>query len=178
VRFTDFLKAAVLMCGGAATLLAVVTVLVAERDDDPSVVFIGAAWWFLAAMYGAFLGRRSETNPSIAKLLADARWQTSLPEVHPARALLNRLWPLVLITLVSGGLAFVAPQVAAIACGFAIVAALAWRRQEAAVTAIEGRDGVRFYLERTSPVAPIKLVRTPGFRTARPPVEHQPPPLN
>jgi hypothetical protein len=172
MRFSDFLKAAVLMCGGAATLLAVLTVLVAGRDDDPTVVFIGAGWWFLAAVYGAMLGRRSEANPSIAKLLADARWQTSLPEVHPGRTLLNRLWPLIAITLVSGGLAFLFPQVAAIACGFAIVGALAWRRQEAAVSAIEGRDGVRFYIEQTSPVTPIKLVRTPGFRTARPPADH------
>lgn len=156
------------MCAGAATLLAVVTVLVAEREDDPSVVFIGAAWWLLAAVYGAFLGRRAETNPPIAKLLADARWQTTLPEVQPGRVLLNRLWPLLGITLVSGALAFLAPQVAAIACGFAIVGALAWRRQEAAVSAIEDRDGVRFYIERTSPVTPIKLVRTPGFKAARP----------
>jgi hypothetical protein len=172
VRFTDFLKAAVLMCAGAATLLAVLTVLVAQRDDVPEVVFIGAAWWFLAAVYGAVLGRRRQANEPIAKLLADARWQTSLPEVQPARALLNRLWPLVMITLVAGGLAFVFPQVAAIACGFAIIGALAWRRQEAAVSAIEGRDGVRFYLERTSPVAPMKLVRTPGFRADRPPADH------
>jgi hypothetical protein len=33
------------------------------------------------------------------------------------------------------------------------------------VTAIEERDGARFYIERTSPLSPIKLVRTPGFRT-------------
>jgi hypothetical protein len=168
LRFSDFLKAAVLMCAGAATALAAVTVLVAERDDDPTVVFVGAAWWFLAAVYGAFLGRRAETNPPIAKLLADARWQTTLPEVQPGRVLLNRLWPLLALTLVSGACAFFFPQVSAIACGFAIIGALAWRRQEAAVSAIEERDGVRFYIERTSPVTPMKLVRTPGFRAARP----------
>jgi hypothetical protein len=33
------------------------------------------------------------------------------------------------------------------------------------VTAIEERDGARFYVERTSPLTPIKLVRTPGFRS-------------
>jgi hypothetical protein len=31
------------------------------------------------------------------------------------------------------------------------------------VAAIEERDGVRFYVERTSPLKPIQLVRTPGF---------------
>ena len=33
------------------------------------------------------------------------------------------------------------------------------------MTAIEERDGARFYVEHTSPLQPIKLVRTPGFRT-------------
>ena len=55
------------------------------------------------------------------------------------------------------------PQVSAIATGFAIIWSLAWRRQEAAVAAIEERDAVRFYVERTSPLAAIQLVRTPGF---------------
>jgi hypothetical protein len=52
-----------------------------------------------------------------------------------------------------------------VATGFAIIWALAWRRQASAVTAIEERDGARFYVEKTSPLRPIKLVRTPGFRT-------------
>ena len=33
------------------------------------------------------------------------------------------------------------------------------------MTAIEERDGARFYVEATSPLQPIALVRTPGFRT-------------
>ena len=36
------------------------------------------------------------------------------------------------------------------------------------MSAIEGRDGVRFYIERTSPIEPIKLVRTPGFHSEFP----------
>jgi hypothetical protein len=55
--------------------------------------------------------------------------------------------------------------VPAVATGFAIIWALAWRRQSSAVAAIEERDGARFYIERTSPLQPIKLVRTPGFRS-------------
>ena len=82
--------------------------------------------------------------------------------------LLNRLWPLLVSTVPAGALAFVFPQVPAIATGFAIIWALSWRRQEAAVAAIEDRDGVRFYVERTSPVQPIKLLRTPGFHTTFP----------
>ena len=34
--------------------------------------------------------------------------------------------------------------------------------QEAAVTAIEERDGFRFYIDKTPPLAPIRLVRTPA----------------
>ena len=79
--------------------------------------------------------------------------------------MLNRLWPLLLSTLGAGALGIILPQVPAIATGFAIIWSLAWRRQEAAVAAIEERDGVRFYVDRTSPLKPIRLVRTPGFRS-------------
>jgi hypothetical protein len=85
--------------------------------------------------------------------------------VSPSRTVLNRLWPLLLSTLGAGVLAFVLPQVPAVATGFAIIWALAWRRQASAVAAIEERDGARFYIERTSPLKPIRLVRTPGFRS-------------
>ena len=34
--------------------------------------------------------------------------------------------------------------------------------------AIEERDGASFYVQRTSPVRPMALVRTPGFKAARP----------
>jgi hypothetical protein len=55
------------------------------------------------------------------------------------------------------------PQVAAVAAGFPMIWALTLRRQEAAVSAIEQRDAARFYVDRTSPMHPIRLVRTPGF---------------
>ena len=34
--------------------------------------------------------------------------------------------------------------------------------------AIEERDGATFYVRRTSPVRPMELMRTPGFKAARP----------
>ena len=103
---------------------------------------IVAGWWILAALIGLRLGRRAETTPPIARLLAGARASTALPEHRPGAILLNRLWPLLLFTLIAGGLAFLAPQIPGIAVGFAIIWALAWRRQHAAVAAIEERDGV------------------------------------
>ena len=103
---------------------------------------IAVGWWVLAALIGLRLGRRAETNPPIARLLAGAKASTTLPEHRPGAILLNRLWPLLLFTLLAGGLAFLAPQIPGIAAGFAIIWALAWRRQDAAVAAIEERDGV------------------------------------
>ncbi len=93
-----------------------------------------------------------EPRTQIGSLLASARTQASLPEVNPARTVLNRLWPLLFMTVGAGALAFLVPQVPAVATGFAIIWALAWRRQASAVTAIEERDGARFYVERTSPL--------------------------
>ena len=163
MRFGDFLKATVLLSAGAATLLAAVTVIGLSREFDTTLVWLCAAWWSGAALIGITVGRRAETSPPIARLLATARSQTTLPELRPATTLLNRLWPLLLSTLGAAVLAVWQPQVAAIAAGFAIIWALAWRRQEAAVSAIEERDGVRFYVDQTSPLHPIRLIRTPGF---------------
>ena len=164
MRFVDFLRAAVLLCAGSATALATLTVLRASSADDAVLVGFIVGWWIVAATIGMWLGRRAETNSPIARLLAAAKSTTSLPEQRPSSLLLNRMWPLLLSTILALVLGLFAPQVSAIACGFAIIGALAWRQQEAAVTAIEERDGVAFYVEPTSPLKPIKLVRAPGFR--------------
>ncbi|HVR06095.1 MAG TPA: hypothetical protein VMS02_08630 [Solirubrobacteraceae bacterium] len=168
MRFVDFLKTTVLLSAGAATALAAVTVLAAADDSEARLALIAAGWWVLAALIGALLGRRAETSPPIARLLAEARASTVLPEHRPGAILVNRLWPLLLFTVLAGGLAFLAPQIPAIGAGFAIIWALAWRRQDAAVSAIEERDGVRFYVRPTSPIRPIALQRTPGFKALRP----------
>jgi hypothetical protein len=165
VRFADFLRTTVLISAAAASLLAAVTLAGAAGTSNDLVVPVAAGWWVVAGAIGLWLGRRANTSPPIATLLADARTQTSLPDVHPSRAILNRLWPLLLMTLGAGALSFVRPQVPAVAAGFAIIWSLAWRRQSSAVRAIEERDGARFYVERTSPFRPIRLVRTPGFRS-------------
>ncbi len=165
MRFVDFLRTTVLASAGAATALAAVTVAGAAGNSDSLIVPVSAGWWVAAAVAGLWLGRRVDASPPIASLLASAKTTTSLPEVSPARTLLNRLWPLVVSTLGAGAFAFVIPQVPAVATGFAIIWALAWRRQSSAVAAIEERDGARFYIERTSPLKPMQLVRTPGFRS-------------
>jgi hypothetical protein len=168
VRFVDFLRTTVLLSAGAATALALVTVLAAASASDQLLVPVAVGWWLIAVLIGLRLGRRAETTPPIARLLSGAKASTTLPEHHPSAILVNRLWPLLVFTVLSGGLAFLAPQIPGIAVGFAIIWALAWRRQDAAVAAIEERDGVAFYVQRDSPVKPMSLVRTPGFSASRP----------
>ena len=163
MRFVDFLRATVLLSGGAATLLATLTALRVSEDFDPVLAVFSAAWWVVAVVAGVVLGRRNELNPPIARLLAEARSTTTLPEVRAGGTLINRLWGLVLFVLVAGIGGYFVPQVAAIAVGFAIIWPLSIRHQHSAVAAIEERDAVRFYVERTSPVKPIQLIRTPGF---------------
>ena len=164
MRFVDFLRAAVLLCAGSATALGTLTIIASSAEEDTALVLFIVGWWLVAGTIGMWLGRRSQANSPIARLLASARSTTSLPEQRPGSLLLNRMWPLLVSTVLALAAGLFAPQVAAIACGFAIIGALAWRRQEAAVTAIEERDGVAFYVEPTSPLKPIKLVRAPGFR--------------
>jgi hypothetical protein len=164
VRFVDLLRVTVLLSAGAATVLALVCVAGASAAGDATAVFVCAGWWLAALLIGAVVGRRAQTTPPIARALADARPATALPEMRPGAVVLNRLWPLLVPTVLAGAVAFIVPQVPGIAAGFAIIWALAWRRQDAAVLAIEERDGVTFFVERTSPLRAIRLLRTPGFR--------------
>ena len=167
MRFTEFLRTTVLVCAAAASALAAVTIVaVAGGRGSGPIAEIAVGWWLLSGAAGLWLGRRGDTSPPIASLLASARSARTLPEVSPALTLLNRLWPIVVCTLGAAAIGIAVPQVPAIAAGFEIIWALAWRRQSSAVTAIEERDGARFYIERTSPLRPIQLMRTPGFRTS------------
>ncbi len=168
MRFRDFLRTAVLLYGGAATALAAVAVIGAGRNDDSTLVFIALAWWLLAAISGLWMGRGATTTPGIAGLLADARRANTLPEFEPGTILFNRLWPLVVLAVVAGALGFFFPPVPAVAVGYALLVALLWRKQSAAVQAIEGRDGVEFWLDRTSPFGPPRLLRLPGLRKIEP----------
>ncbi|HEX5622567.1 MAG TPA: hypothetical protein VFX51_29345 [Solirubrobacteraceae bacterium] len=163
MRFGDFLRSTVLLSAGSATLLAALTIIGLSRDSDRTLTLFSAFWWGGAILIGIWAGRRAETSPPIRRLLLGARSQTTLPELRPSSTLINRLWPLLFATLGAALLSVFEPQVSAVAAGFSIIWALAWRRQASAVAAIEERDGVRFYIDRTSPLQPIRLIRTPGF---------------
>lgn len=165
MRFYEFLRTTVLMSAGSATALALVTLAGVAGGGHALLVAVAVGWWLLGGWVGLWVSRAPGTSQAIGSLLAAARAQRSLPEVSPALTVVNRLWPLMVLTVVAAGIGIVEPQVPAIAAGFAIGWALAWRRQASAVKAIEDRDGARFYVDRTSPLSAIRLVRTPGFRT-------------
>lgn len=172
MRFVDLLKSTVLLSGAAATLLALITVVQANALGDDLLVLVAAGWWLLATLAGAWLGRRSEPAPAVARALRSARSAMQLPELRPGRVLLARLWPLLLTTVVSAALSLLWPQIAAVAAGFGIIWALSWRHQDAAVTAVEERDGVTFFIDGVSALGSLRLVRTPGLRRDLPPVSH------
>jgi hypothetical protein len=168
VRFTDFLKVAVLLFGGAGTALALASLAATGPEEDRLLLFVALGWWTIAAVGGLWLGRRMAPTPGIERLLAGARSTNTLPEIEPGAIVFNRLWPLAVFTVVSGAAAPFVPQVPAIAAGYAIGVALTWRKQAAGVQAIEDRDGVRFYFDKSSPFGAPKLLRTPGLRKVEP----------
>ena len=52
VRFTDFLKATVLLTAGEATALGAVTVIAAGTKGDTTTLIFSLAWWLVAAAVG------------------------------------------------------------------------------------------------------------------------------
>jgi hypothetical protein len=168
VRFREFLRVSVLIYGGAATVLAAVSIVGATRADTNTLVYVAAVWWCVAVLAGLWLGRRLETTEGIGRLLAEARSTNSLPELEPGAVMFNRLWPVALSTVLAGAVGFFFPQVPVVATGFFILIALLWRRQSSAVEAIEGRDGIEFWLDRSSPLGRPQLLRLPGLRKIAP----------
>lgn len=166
--FRDFLRVAVMLFGAAGTALAIVAIAGATGEDTNAPVYLAAGWWLIAAAAGLWLGRRNAPTEQIGRLLAAARQTNTLPEIEPGAIVFNRLWPLAVVTILSGAVAFLIPQIPAIAAGYAIAVALTWRKQSRAVEAIEDRDGVRFYFDRGSPFTAPKLLRTPGLRRVEP----------
>ena len=122
----------------------------------------------LALGCGGGLRKAARSLLHRAGLLAGARRATALPEQEPGTVLFNRLWPLALLAVVAGALGFFFPPVPAVAVGYALLVALLWRKQSAAVEAIEGRDGVEFWIDRSSAFGPPQLVRVPGLRKIEP----------
>jgi hypothetical protein len=174
--FCDLLRSTVLLAAGAATVLGLVTVVSANQADDTRALLVAGVWWTIAAVAGFILGRGPRSANAVREVLAGARTTPTLPTDNPNRVALARLWPIAAFAVVAGGLGFVFPGVAAIGTGYALLVALMWRGRDSAVTAVEERDGVRFYVEPGSALEPLTLVRTPGLGRDRHPAGHPPPP--
>lgn len=166
--YTDLLRITVLLTGAEATALAAITAVAVNRDSDATTLTVAAAWWLVALLVGLYLGRPGRAADSLRDALARARTATSLPADTPARIALGRLWPIAATAIAAGILGVFFPGVSAIGAGYALLVSLAWHSREAAVLAIEQRDGVRFYVVPNSALRPIQLVRTPGLQSSPP----------
>jgi hypothetical protein len=165
VPYTDLLRVTVFLTGAEATALGAITALGASRTGDSTTIVVAAAWWLVSLAIGFYLGRPSRAAADVRDPLARARTATSLPSETPARIAVSRLWPIALTAVIAGGLGLFFPGVAVIGAGYALIVSLAWHTREAAVLAIEHRDGVKFYVVPSSALRPIELVRTPGLRS-------------
>ena len=168
MRFTDFLRIAVLLFAGAATALATAAIAGARADDDTTLLYVALGWWVASVLIGLWLGRAAAPMKGIERMMAGARVAHSMPEQEPGAIVFNRLWAVGLVTILAGALAFLFPTVPMAAAGYGLLVAVAWRRQPYAVQAVEERDGVQFWVERTSPFRPTALLRTPGLRKVEP----------
>ncbi len=166
--YSDLLRVTVLLTGGEATALAAITAVATNRDSDTTTLVVAAVWWVVALAVGLYLGRPSRGADALRDGLARARTATSLPSETPTRIALARLWPIGATAIAAGVLGLLFPGVAAIGAGYALLVSLAWHSREAAVLAIEQRDGVKFYVVPNSAFRPIQLVRTPGLRSSSP----------
>ena len=163
--YTDLLRVTVLLTGAEATVLAAVTAVAANQRNDTTTIAVAAAWWLIALVLGFWLGRPNRAADGVRDALARARTATSLPPDPPARIVVARLWPVGVTAVAAGVFGAFFPGVAAIGAGYALLVSLAWHTREAAVLAIEHRDGVRFYVVPNSALRPIQLVRTPGLQS-------------
>jgi hypothetical protein len=176
VQYKDLLRVAVLLVAATATGLVAIAAIRINATGDDLLAGVSLAWWLIAAGLGVWLGTADRAADALAGPLASARTSTTLPSASPARIGLARLWPILAFAVVVGAAGLLWPQVPAIAAGFALLVALAWRSREGTVTAIEDRDGICFYVEEGSAFEPVKLIRTPGLRRGRVESIHPPPP--
>jgi hypothetical protein len=165
VTFSDLLRISVLITAAEATILAAITAIGVNNTDDATTLYVALVWWMVAFGVGLWLGRPLRAAEEMRDPLARAKTATSLPVESPGRVAVGRLWPMALFVVGAGIIGVFFPGVAAIGAGYALLVSVAWHNREAAVLAVEQRDGVKFYVVPTHALKPIELVRTPGLRS-------------
>ena len=175
--FSELLRLTVFLFAGVATALGAVSVLLANQEQPTTLALaVLGGWWLLATVLGLLWGTAERSAAALSPALRSAKTQTSLPGESEGRVAFMRLWPIGAFGLICIAAGAFLPQVTAIGAGYAILIALGWRRREAAVQAIEDRDGVRFHVEPSAAHRPLRLVRTPGLYRDRSPTPKPPPP--
>jgi hypothetical protein len=148
-------------------VLGAISAISVGGEPSATTAIVAIAWWLIAIILGFWMGRPERACEDMREPLARARMATSLPSESPARISIQRLWPIAITAILAGGIGLFFPGVAIIGTGYALIVSLAWHTREAAVLAIEERDGVRFFVVPNSALRPIQLVRTPGLRSDR-----------
>ena len=136
-----------LLTAAEATALAVVTIAVAAPQDDTTTIIFALAWWVLAAAdrrSGSAAARRRRARSAGCSPRRARRTRCRRSGRAPCCS--TGCGSLAVSAVLAAGLSWLFPQFSAVVAGGAILIALAWRKQEQAVTAIEERDGVRFYV--------------------------------
>ena len=166
--YTDLLRVTVFLTGAEATALATITAIAANRDSDTTTLIVAAAWWLIVAGRSASTWAAPRAPPTASATPSRGpappprcrrRRRPGSPSAASGRSAAT--------AIVAGVLGVFFPGVAAIGAGYALLVSLAWHSREAAVLAIEQRDGVKFYVVPNSALRPIQLVRTPGLRSDR-----------
>jgi len=167
MKFRELLRLTALCSSVSTTVLVLITVVVATLNGSQLTLYIASGWWLIAGLLGLLLGRRKSTFTQLEDLLSEAKRSTAVPLPEPLRVFFNRLWPLLTVSITASIVGVFIPSVAALATGLTVVLSLTWLRQYTVVRSVEERDGLIFYVDRTSPISPIKLVVVPGLKRDR-----------
>jgi hypothetical protein len=163
MRYCDYLHSSVLLIGSSALALILISAGSLASDGGTTLVALSIAWISIAVVAGLWVGGGMAVQESVRTLLSKSRPEPIFPKIEPPAVLLSRLWPVLAITILAAITSYWFPQLAVAAAGYGLFWALAWRRQSDAVLAIEERDAVHFWIVRSSPFAPPKLVRVPAM---------------
>ena len=163
MRYCDYLHSSVLLVGSSALALILISAGSLASDGGSTLVILSSVWIVIAIVAGLWIGGGPGPQESVRALLSKSRPEPIFPKIEPPAVLLSRLWPVLAITILAAITSYWFPQLAVAAAGYGLLWALAWRRQSDAVLAIEERDAVHFWIVRSSPFAPPKLVRVPAM---------------
>jgi hypothetical protein len=163
MRYCDYLHTSVLMIASSAFALMLIAAGALLRDPATNLIAMSVGWIVVSVVAGLWIGRGAHVQEGVRALLSKSRPEPIFPKIEPPAVLMSRLWPVLAITLIATVSAYWFAQLAVAAAGCGLIWALAWRKQSDAVLAIEERDAVHFWIVRSNPLKPPRLVRVPAM---------------